>query len=116
MSDELPTTIPAALDRAVDLWGDREALVDGNDVRWTWSELSEQVDVAARAMLASGVEHGDRVIVRMLLAAPGTDVGAAAIDGTTALDVATSTGREALVELLAQHGAEPNVRGSNEGL
>lgn len=63
MSDELPTTIPAALDRAVDLWGDREALVDGNDVRWTWSELSEQVDVAARAMLASGVEHGDRVAI-----------------------------------------------------
>ncbi len=63
MSDELPTTIPAALDRAVALWGDREALVDGDDVRWTWSELAEHVDDAARAMLASGVQHGDRVAI-----------------------------------------------------
>lgn len=62
MSDVLPDTIPAALDRAVAEWGDREALADG-DVRWTWAELAEQVDVAARALLASGIEHGDRVAI-----------------------------------------------------
>ena len=59
---DLPTTIPAALDRAVARFGDREALVDG-DLRLTWSELADQVDVAARALIASGIEHGDRVAV-----------------------------------------------------
>lgn len=63
MNDELPTTIPAALDRAVALWGEQEALVDGDDLRWTWRELADQIDVAARALLASGIEHGDRVAI-----------------------------------------------------
>lgn len=62
MSDRLPDTIPAALDRAVEVWGDQEALVDG-DLRWTWAELAEQVDVAARALLTTGIEHGDRVAI-----------------------------------------------------
>ncbi len=62
MSDVLPTTIPAALDRAVERWPDQEALVDG-DVRWTWSQLADQVDIAARALLASGIERGDRVAI-----------------------------------------------------
>lgn len=57
---ELPRTIPAALERAVERWGDREALVDGTD-RWTWAELGADVDRAARAFVASGIEHGDRV-------------------------------------------------------
>ena len=63
MTEELPTTIPAALDRAVGLWGEQEALVDGDDVRWSWHQLADQVDVAARALLASGIEHGDRVAI-----------------------------------------------------
>lgn len=62
MSEVLPDTIPAALDRAVEKWGDREALVD-DDVRWTWSELADHVDVAARALLATGIERGDRVAI-----------------------------------------------------
>lgn len=62
MSDALAKTIPEALDRAVEQWGDREALVDG-EVRWTWAELAEQVDVAARALVATGIEHGDRVAI-----------------------------------------------------
>lgn len=62
MSDVLPQTIPAALDRAVELWGDQEALVDGS-ARWTWAQLADQVDVAARALLSSGIEHGDRVAI-----------------------------------------------------
>ncbi|MDE0802726.1 MAG: AMP-binding protein [Acidimicrobiales bacterium] len=62
MSEVLPDTIPAALDRAVEELGDREALVD-EDVRWTWSELAAHVDVAARALLATGIERGDRVAI-----------------------------------------------------
>ncbi len=62
MSDALPLTIPAALDRAVDRWGDQEALVDGDD-RLTWAQLADQVDVAASALLASGIDHGDRVAI-----------------------------------------------------
>ncbi len=58
----LPTTIPAALDRAVARFGDREALVDG-DIRLTWSELDVQVRAAARALVASGVEAGDRIAI-----------------------------------------------------
>ena len=62
MSEALPETIPAALDRAVAQWGDREALVD-DGVRWTWADLADQVEVAARALLATGIEHGDRVAI-----------------------------------------------------
>ncbi len=59
---DLPTTIPDALDRAVAEFGDREALV-GSDVRLTWSELADEVDIAARALMASGVERGDRIAI-----------------------------------------------------
>lgn len=57
---DLPTTLPEALDRAVAQWPDREALVDG-DLRLTWSELSDRADEAARAVVASGIDPGDRV-------------------------------------------------------
>ena len=61
-ASDLPRTIPAALDRAVEQFGDREALVDG-DVRLTWRQLAAEIDVAARALLASGIEKGDRVAI-----------------------------------------------------
>ena len=60
--DDLPETIPAALDRAVAGFGDREALVDGDD-RLTWAELAERVDEAARALVASGIAARDRVAI-----------------------------------------------------
>ncbi len=59
---DLPTTIPEALTRAVDRFGDREALVDG-ELRLTWTELGDRVEVAARALVASGIERGDRVAI-----------------------------------------------------
>ncbi|MEL7207168.1 MAG: AMP-binding protein, partial [Actinomycetota bacterium] len=62
MTEELPTTIPAVLDRARARFGDREALVDG-DLRWTFAELADQVDRASRAMIASGVAAGDRLSI-----------------------------------------------------
>ncbi len=57
---DLPTTIPALLERAAGLFGEREGLVEA-DRRLTFAELAAEVDVAARALVASGVEPGDRV-------------------------------------------------------
>jgi acyl-CoA synthetase (AMP-forming)/AMP-acid ligase II len=56
------STIPAALERAAQLWPDDEALVDGS-VRLTFGALAERVGVVARALVASGVDPGDRVAV-----------------------------------------------------
>ncbi|MDH3707186.1 MAG: AMP-binding protein, partial [Acidimicrobiia bacterium] len=53
-------TIPQLVDEAGERFADLEAMVDG-DVRWTFAELAQQVHAAARALMASGVEPGDRV-------------------------------------------------------
>src|SRR6187402_3468204 len=58
MAHEL--TIPGVLERAADRFGSLEAMVDG-DERWTFAELADRVDTAARALVASGIEPGDRV-------------------------------------------------------
>ena len=55
-------TIPALVARAGHEFGDREAIVDG-PVRWTFRELAAQVYRCAGAMIAAGVEPGDRVAV-----------------------------------------------------
>ena len=63
--DEVHTT-PQALRRAAHLWPDREALADvqsGEDVRWTWSELAEQVRACAAALIEAGLQPGQRVLV-----------------------------------------------------
>jgi HIP---CoA ligase len=60
--DDLPTTIPRALARAADQFATREALVDG-DLRWSFAQLAEGVDEAARALIASGVAPGERVAI-----------------------------------------------------
>ena len=74
------TTIPAVIDRAVRLFGDREALVDtseGATARLTFAELAQQIDRTARAFIGSGIEPGDRICIwapnglRWLLAALG---------------------------------------------
>jgi fatty-acyl-CoA synthase len=58
----LEQTIGDALDAAVAKHPDREALVDrAQGVRLSYRELGEQVDRLARALLAAGVEKGDRV-------------------------------------------------------
>jgi HIP---CoA ligase len=58
--DGEPRTIPEALDQAVDRFGNDEALVDGT-TRLSFRDLAERVDHAARALVASGIERGDRV-------------------------------------------------------
>jgi fatty-acyl-CoA synthase len=58
----LEQTIGDNLDAAVAAWGDREALVDrAQGVRLTYAELGAEVDRLARALLAAGLEKGDRI-------------------------------------------------------
>src|SRR5262245_31051379 len=58
----LGETIGAALDRIAATFGDRDALISHHQqLRYTYSQLLEQVDRAARALLALGVDRGDRV-------------------------------------------------------
>ncbi|HET7761940.1 MAG TPA: AMP-binding protein [Phycicoccus sp.] len=58
----LEQTIGDNLDAAVAAWGDREALVDrAQGVRMTYTELGAEVDRLARALLAAGLEKGDRI-------------------------------------------------------
>jgi len=45
-------------------WGHREALVF-KDRRWTWREFSAEVDHAAKALIAIGVEPGEKVALWM---------------------------------------------------
>jgi acyl-CoA synthetase (AMP-forming)/AMP-acid ligase II len=60
--DDLPTTVAGALERAAHLFGSREGLVEG-DLRLTFSQLLDAVDDAARALIATGIEPGDRVSI-----------------------------------------------------
>lgn len=55
-------TIPRAVARAAERFGDRPALEDG-DVRLSFRELADAGLAAARACLAAGVERGDRVAI-----------------------------------------------------
>lgn len=58
----LSLTIGEAFDQTVAKYPEREAVISREqNVRMTWSELSELVNKSARALLALGVEPGDRV-------------------------------------------------------
>jgi acyl-CoA synthetase (AMP-forming)/AMP-acid ligase II len=57
---ENPITIPAVIERAAARFGSLEGLV-GEDRRLTFAELAGAVDRSARALIASGIEPGDRV-------------------------------------------------------
>src|SRR6266508_4927181 len=55
-------TIGREWDLVVAAHGDRPALVSRQQgIRWTYAEVDEQVERCARALLAAGVEKGDRV-------------------------------------------------------
>jgi acyl-CoA synthetase (AMP-forming)/AMP-acid ligase II len=55
-------TLPQVTELAARRFGGQEALVDG-DLRLGFAALAERADASARAMLASGVEPGDRVAI-----------------------------------------------------
>src|ERR1700744_4418620 len=58
----LEETIGANLERAVERFGDREALVSCHqDIRYTYAELGAAVDEVARALMAAGLTAGDRL-------------------------------------------------------
>jgi fatty-acyl-CoA synthase len=58
----LGETVGANLERAVAQYSDREALVVRHqDVSLTYAQLNEQVDRVARALVAYGLEPGDRI-------------------------------------------------------
>ena len=58
----LPQTIPAIVERAAREYASLEALVDERD-RITFPQLAEAAVTAARALISSGVEPGDRVAI-----------------------------------------------------
>jgi HIP---CoA ligase len=60
--DDLPATIPAALARAATRFATQEALVDDN-ARLSFAQLADAVAVAGRALIASGVQRGERVAI-----------------------------------------------------
>ncbi|MEM8705031.1 MAG: FadD3 family acyl-CoA ligase [Actinomycetota bacterium] len=53
-------TIPALVDDAADRFPDTEAIADG-DVSWNFGEFRTEIRRAAAALIASGIEAGDRV-------------------------------------------------------
>ncbi len=55
-------TLPALVEAAAAAYGDREAIVDG-DTRLRFAELAGHIDGFARAVVAAGVEPGDRVAI-----------------------------------------------------
>jgi len=57
---EVPMLVSDFLDRAVRLYPDKVAVVDG-DRRFTYRELDERVDRLSHALLGLGLERGDRV-------------------------------------------------------
>ena len=60
MSDQ--QTLPAVLAEAVERHADRTAVIDG-ETRLTYTELGAEVDRLQRALIAAGVERGDRVCI-----------------------------------------------------
>jgi acyl-CoA synthetase (AMP-forming)/AMP-acid ligase II len=77
-------SIPAMVADSVRRYADQEAIVDG-DLRLTYAELGAHIEQATKAMIAAGVEHGDRVgiwapnIHQWILAALGTLGAGAAV-------------------------------------
>ncbi|MEV1024754.1 AMP-binding protein [Streptomyces sp. NPDC050264] len=58
----LGDTIGGNLQRAVEAWPDRDALVDvASGRRWTYAQFGDAVSQLARGLLARGVAKGDRV-------------------------------------------------------
>jgi acyl-CoA synthetase (AMP-forming)/AMP-acid ligase II len=62
MVTQVTATIPAAVINAAEEFGEAEAVVDPrHNVRLTWTELHERVRTVAGALIADGVQPGDRV-------------------------------------------------------
>lgn len=62
MRDEIAPSIPAMAQRSAARWGSAPAIVDG-DARLTFTDVADEMVRVARALVAAGVEPGDRVAV-----------------------------------------------------
>jgi HIP---CoA ligase len=107
-------TIPAAVDRAADLFGARDAIAEPGGLRLSYTELRDRVRAAAAAFISRGIEPGDRVAIwspntsHWVLGALGAlSAGATLVPvntrftGPEALDVIGRSGARAL--LVADH-------------
>jgi acyl-CoA synthetase (AMP-forming)/AMP-acid ligase II len=61
-------TLPALVQDAAARFGEAEAIVDlhgpaGTTTRWSFARLAERVATATRAVMAQGIERGDRVAI-----------------------------------------------------
>ena len=56
------TSIPAMVQASVSRFAEREAVADG-DVRWSYAELGGRVDRATAAVVATGLQPGDRAAI-----------------------------------------------------
>jgi acyl-CoA synthetase (AMP-forming)/AMP-acid ligase II len=100
-------TIPEALAEAARRFGDGEALAVPGGERLSWNGLHARVDTVARALIAEGIQPGDRVAIWLpndefwVLAALG-----ALTAGATLIPVSTRfTGHEAL-DIITRSGAK----------
>ena len=55
-------TIPQLVQNAAEKFGTRSAIEDG-DLRFTYAQLEQQRIKAAKAFIAAGIQHGDRIAV-----------------------------------------------------
>ena len=103
-------TIPAALGAAAGKFGDAPALAEPGGPRISYHQLLRQPSTVARALIAEGVAHGDRVAIwspnthHWVLAAFGAlSAGATLVPvstrftGPEALDVITRSGASVLI-------------------
>jgi HIP---CoA ligase len=66
MDDKIWETIPQWVENAAERFADIEAIsetTDEGDISLTYGELVERIRVASRALMASGIERGDRVAI-----------------------------------------------------
>ncbi len=62
MAHDLPATIPHAAERAAQRWGDAPAVLERGEV-WSFHRLWTECQAAASALLARGVQQGDRIAI-----------------------------------------------------
>ena len=114
----LPRTLPEVIQRAAARWPENAAIVDG-DLRLNYVQLARQSERVARALIALGIEGGDRVAVwapnlhEWVLAACGIHAAGAVLvplntrmKGAEAADILARSGSRMLIcigDFLGQH-------------
>ena len=114
----LPKTLPEVIQRAAARWPDNAAIVDG-DLRLSYKQLVKQTERVARALIALGIEAGDRVAIwapnlhEWVIAACGIHAAGAVLvplntrmKGAEASDILSRSGSRVLIcigDFLGQH-------------